>query len=320
MQSKHKTILLIISLSAIGFISLFSTYTDEDLARKDFEAYYKIYSLAIPKTNFCGEVVPINEPDVYERFDRELLTNVYWQSQTLLMIKRSEKHFDQISSLLKQENIPDDFKYLALAESGLQQVVSPSAAAGFWQLLEGTAKMYGLEINADVDERYHIKKSTQAACKYLHEAHKQFGNWSLVAASYNMGIEGLKKQLQFQQTQNFYNLWLNTETSRYLFRILALKEILSNPKKYGFNITQAHQYTNVETVEVYCNESIADLTTLATAYGCTYKDLKWHNPWLRTRQLNNASNKWYAIELPKNKVLQALNTTNVSDSIIYNPN
>ncbi len=233
--------------------------------------------------------------DVKERFDRELLVNTYWQSQTLLLLKRKERWFPLIEPILKSNGIPDDFKYLALAESGLTNVVSPSGAAGYWQFLEATGTRYGLEINSEVDERYHVEKATIAACSYFKEAYGVFKNWSLVAASYNMGIDGITKQLDRQHVTNYYDLLLVEETSRYLLRIVALKEICKNPLLYGFHLRKRDFYEPYKYRTVVVDTGVTDLALFAVSLGTTYKELKILNPWLRTSTLSNKMQKKYSI-------------------------
>ncbi|AVM50019.1 lytic transglycosylase domain-containing protein [Capnocytophaga sp. oral taxon 878] len=261
---------------------------------------YKVYAIDLPdKIDFAGEQVPLNDPDVYERLDREFLVNAYWQSNGLLLIKRANKYFPIIEPILKRNNIPDDFKYLALIESGLTNAVSPSGASGFWQFMKAAAQEYGLEVNDQVDERYHLEKATQAACDYLNRAKRSTGSWTMAAAAYNAGVAGMNKQTSFQQTDNYYDLWLNTETSRYVFRILAVKEIMKNPRKYGFIFETKHLYNELPTYNVMVDGAIENLTDFAKSHNITYKDLKIYNPWLRDRKLDNKSNKTYYIKIPK---------------------
>ena len=198
---------------------------------------YGVFSFVKPDNlNFAGEDIPLYSSEIWERFDNELLRNVYFQSNTLLYLKKANKFFPIIEPILKKHGIPDDFKYLAVIESGLENVVSPSGAAGFWQIMKKTAREYGLEVNDEIDERYNLEKSTIAACNYLNDAYKQFGNWTIAAASYNMGRGGINKRLKEQRVDNYYDLYLNSETARYIFRIIAIKEILQNPKKYGLSL------------------------------------------------------------------------------------
>ncbi len=267
---------------------------------KNFENNYNVFSLDLPESmNFAGEPVPIDQPDIYERMDRELLVNTYWQSNGILLIKRAQKYFPLIEPILKANGVPDDFKYLAVAESGLTPIVSPAGATGFWQIMKSTGREYGLEINSNVDERYHIEKSTQVACEYLKEAKERFGTWTLAAASYNAGKAGISNQMERQKAQGYYNLLLNEETERYVFRILALKEILNNPKKYSFNIDENHYYKQIETKTVQVDTPITDIPDFAKGFGLNYKQFKLHNPWLRDNYLVNKSGKVYQIKIPK---------------------
>ena len=259
-----------------------------------------ILVLNIPKDlNFAGEKVPINNFDVRESLDRELLVNTYYQSQTLLMHKRANRWFPVIEPILKRNNVPDDFKYLAVIESNLSNVVSPAGATGYWQLMDAAARKYNLEINEDIDERYNVEKSTEAACKYLKDAYKQLGNWTLAAASYNMGMDGVAKQVQAQKQNSYYDLLLNQETARYNFRILAAKEILQHPKAYGYNIRKKDLYSYIPTQRLLIDSSITNLTDFALSQEVNYKILKIFNPWLRKSFLTNKTKKIYTILLPK---------------------
>lgn len=261
---------------------------------------YNVYAVKLPsELTFSGEKVPLNNPDIKERMDRELLVNTYWQSNGFLLIKRANKYFPVIEPILRKNGIPEDFKYLAVIESGLQNVVSPAKATGFWQILTGTGKEYGMEINDNVDERYHIEKSTEVACAYLKDAKERLGSWTLAAAGYNAGMYGIKKELEKQKVNNYYDLLLGQETSRYIFRILALKEIISDPKKYGFNLEEKDLYTAVPTYEVEVDTAVSDFADFAKEFNINYKVLKIHNPWLREAHLNNKSRKKYQIKIPK---------------------
>ena len=216
----------------------------------------------------------------------------------LLMIKRANKWFPKIESILKEEGIPEDFKYLAVIESGLENVRSPKGAKGFWQLMPNTAKEYGLEVNSNVDERYHIEKSTRVACKYLLKAKERFGSWTLAAASYNIGMYGIDRLLEKQQTNNYYDLLLNNETSRYIFRILAVKEIMTNPQKYGFIFETSDLYKSVPIRKIGWDKPISNIANFAKDQGINYKILKIFNPWLIQNHLNNKSRKYYEIYIP----------------------
>lgn len=215
------------------------------------------------------------------------------------MIKRANKYFPIIEPLLAKHGLPDDFKYLAVAESGLDNVQSPAGAAGFWQFLKSTGKEYGLEINEYVDERYHLEKATEVAAEYLIKSKSRFGSWTAACAAYNAGNAGVSKQMERQDVDDYYDLLLNSETSRYVFRILAFKEILNNPKKYGFNYRDKDLYTAVPTNKVLVDTAVTDFAQFAKRFGINYKILKIHNPWLRDTYLRNASGKQYYIEIPE---------------------
>lgn len=294
------TIILILVLSLV-FINLRKdNNTPEDYFHQAFQKKYSIFSLPIPDSlEFAGEKVPLDHFDVREALDQELLINTYWQSQTLLFIKRANKYFPEIEKVLKDNGIPDDFKYLVLAESDLKNAVSPSGAVGIWQLLKGTAKDYGLEVNKEVDERYHFEKSTEAACEYFKDAHDLFGSWTMAAASYNMGRRGLIRQVNRQKENNYYDLLLNSETARYVYRILAIKLILENPNKYGFHVRSEDLYHPVPVYEVKVDTAVTDFADFAKKYNINYKILKYFNPWLRDSFLTNTSGKEYFIKIPK---------------------
>lgn len=266
--------------------------------RVDNNEIVKTYALVLPaKLSFCNEAVPMKDQDVRERLDRELLVNTYWQSQTLLIIKEYNKLKPLMEPVLKEYGVPEDFIFLAAAESGFRNVVSPSKAVGVWQLLEETGKIYGLEINGEVDERYHFEKSTAAACKYLKQAYEKFGSWTMAAASYNMGMSGLSETSRKQKATDYYDLMLNTETSRYVFRILALKEIIRNPAKYGFIIGETDLYKPYSYKTITINTGIESLADFAASNNINYKELKILNPWLRSSLLSNKTGKSYEIKI-----------------------
>lgn len=260
---------------------------------------YQIKALKIPENlDFAGERVPIENDDIKERIDRELLVNTYWQSNTLLLFKRAHKYFPMIEPILKENGIPNDFKYLAVIESGLLNVTSPAGAKGYWQILDATAKENGLEVNSNVDERYHVEKSTQAACNYLKAAKARFGNWTLAAAAYNAGNRGVSSKMETQKVSSYYDLLLGDETERYILRIVALKEIMSNPEKYGFIFDQEDLYTAAPTKIVEVNTPIADIAQYSIDLGINYKIMKLHNPWLRENTLENKTGKTYQLKIP----------------------
>ncbi|GAB4510027.1 MAG: lytic transglycosylase domain-containing protein [Allomuricauda sp.] len=275
------------------------TVTQPETTDKNVADTYQISAIEIPKDlNFAGEPVPQDDPEIMERVDREFLVNTYWQSNALLLMKRANKYFPIMEPILKKNGIPDDFKYLAVAESGLENVVSPAGATGFWQIMKGTGREYGLEVNDNVDERYHIEKATQVACDYLNKWKDRFGSWTLTAAAYNAGPAGIQKYMDIQQVNDYYDLLLGQETGRYVFRILAIKEILSNRDKYGFQLEEDDMYTKVPTFTVEVDTAVTNWADFAELYEINYKVLKRHNPWLREPYLNNASRKKYTIEIP----------------------
>lgn len=250
------------------------------------------------QVDFAGEKTPLQISDVRERFDRELLVNANLHSSTILILKRANRAFPIIEPILKQYGVPDDFKYLAVIESALTNAVSPSGAKGVWQFMPETAKEKGMEVNEGVDERYHLIKSTEAACKYLLAAKQKFGNWTLAAASYNGGMTGVNNKIAEQKVTDYYDLLLTDETSRYVFRILALKEIMKNPSLYGFQLSNNELYEIIPTKKIEIDSSIVDLADFAKTQGINYKILKIHNPWLRDKKLSNPSKKKYEIEIP----------------------
>ncbi|HEY5510896.1 MAG TPA: lytic transglycosylase domain-containing protein [Prolixibacteraceae bacterium] len=249
---------------------------------------------------FAGEKIALDNFDIRESLDRELLVNSYFQSQTILYLKKSVRYFHLIEPILKKNNIPDDFKYLCLAESGFQErIVSPAGAVGLWQLMKKAATENGLEVNTEVDERYNMERSTEAACCYLNHSYNEYGSWIIVAASYNMGVSGINRQTELQDSKNYFDLLLNDETSRYVYRILALKLILENPEKYGFKVTDGEKYPILKCKEITLNDSVINLALYAHQQGINYKILKYFNPWLRQSSLKNPTKKSYLIKIPE---------------------
>lgn len=262
---------------------------------------YKIKALKLPENlNLAGERVPIEINDVKERMERELLVNTYWQSNGILLIKRANKYFPVLEPLLKKYGLPDDFKFLALAESAFIDETSSAGAAGMWHFMKTTGKEYGLEINSNVDERYNIEKSTEVAAEYLKKSKERLGSWTLAAAAYNAGNYGISKRLEAQEITNYYDAKLPDETERYVFRILALKEVIGNPKKYGFVFEKEDLYTLKETRTVKVDTAISNITRFAKGFNLNYKEFKIYNPWLRENKLNNSSRKLYEIKIPVN--------------------
>ncbi|RKS90381.1 soluble lytic murein transglycosylase-like protein [Flavobacterium limicola] len=293
MKLINKVALMVTVIFASG---IFIFATTNDAKGKDVKAEIS-YSFPV-KLDFAGEETPLKIADVKERFDRELLVNVNLHASTILAIKRANRAFPIIEPILKKNGIPDDFKYLAVIESGLVNVVSPAGARGIWQFMPETAKERGMEVTENVDQRYDLEKSTEAACSYFLSAKTKFGSWTLAAASYNGGMTGVNKQIGIQKVSNYYDLLLTEETSRYVFRILALKEIMENPVKYGFTIASEDLYSALPTRKVEIDSSITDLADFAKNEGINYKILKIHNPWLRETKLLNETGKKYQIEIP----------------------
>lgn len=295
---------IIVSIGLVFlFITLFfagNTTNANSNPDEDFPQGYRIVSPEIPTyLEFAGEKIPTENFEVYERMEREFLSNTYWHSATILAIKRANRWFPTIEPILKKNNIPEDFKYLCIAESNLDNVISPAGATGFWQFMKPAGEKYGLEINSQVDERYDVEKSTEAACKYLRDSYDMFGSWIVSAASYNMGQDGVKTQRERQKAKNYFNLVLNSETSRFVARIVSLKYILQNPKMYGFDITAEEKYKPLDYSVVMLDSSVADLADYAKGLGVNYFILKMYNPWLRDNYLSNKTKKVYSIKLPK---------------------
>ena len=296
------------ALSVVGiiFISTNLFFTQNTIAAIDenqnglFPQDYKIISPKIPNNvTIFGEGVPLDNFEVYERVDREILVNTYWHSATILAIKRAARWFPVIEPILKQNNIPDDFKYLAVVESNLENVVSPAGATGYWQFIKSAAKQYGLEVTDDVDERYDVIKSTEAACKYLNTAYGMFGNWTMSASSYNAGMSGIDKWSGLQKTTNYWNLVLGSETSRYVSRIIAMKLIMENPSAYGYDLKEEDLYKPLKYKEVELTSSVTDFAEYASTLGVNYKTLKLYNPWLRDTSLKIKNGTSYKIKVPE---------------------
>ncbi len=317
-----------ISSSFIKYLIIFATiviiffiykvfsyhYNDNNKTEVIHSSTFYVVSPEIPKElTFAGERVPLENFDVYESLDRELLVNTYFHSQTILSLKRAYRFFPIVEPILKKYQIPDDFKYLLVIESNFTNSISPAGATGYWQFMKSTAQKYQLEITEEIDERYHLIKSTEAACKHLNDLYSQYRSWTLAAAAYNAGSGNINRVISMQKTKNYYDLHLNEETARYVFRILAVKLIMSNSKKYGFYIPKKNKYFPVPTETIQVDSSITDLSNFAIELGINYKLLKIFNPWLRKHQLTNTEKKVYYIEIPKkeyrdlNKLIQLFN-------------
>jgi membrane-bound lytic murein transglycosylase D len=256
------------------------------------------YAVKIPESvTFAGESVPVDDPEVRERLDRELTVNAYWQSSTIILLKRANRWLPTIEKILKEENVPDDFKYLCMAESSLDNVVSPAGASGFWQFMKATGIQYGLLINSEVDERYQLEKATRAACKYLRDAKDKSGSWTAAAASYNMGLAGVNKQQNLQGETAYYNLLLNTETSRYVQRIVALKIIHQHQKDYGFYLSEEDVYPEYKYTIKQVSGSVS-WVSFAKENNTSYKLLRIYNPWIRDYNLVNKEKRTFDVKIP----------------------
>jgi hypothetical protein len=271
-----------------------------EAAPKPSHSAQEVYAPEVPESvDFAGEALPMDNFDAKERFDRELISNCFRHSATFLFFKKANRYFPIIEPILKENGVPDDMKYLSVAESALSNAVSPAGARGFWQFMSGSAKERNLEVNSEVDERYHLEKATVAACKYLKEAYKDLGNWTLAAASYNMGKAGLKKRMREQGGTTYFDLHLNSETSRYVSRIMAIKEIMENPTRYGFHLEQKDLYPPMPKFKtVTVKGSVPSFPEFAKEHKTTYRMLKLYNPWLRRTSLTNKYNKTYQIRIP----------------------
>jgi hypothetical protein len=290
----NKTLLSIVTTLLLSGILVFGISGDnkDKLIHEGTAMYFPV------EVDFAGEKAPLQITDVRERLDRELLINANLDATTALIIKRANRAFPIIEPILAKYGVPDDFKYLAVIESGLVNAVSSAGARGVWQFMPDTAKEKGMEVNDIVDERYHLEKSTEAACRYLLSAKDKFGSWTLAAASYNGGMSGITKKIEEQKVSNYYDLALTEETSRYVFRILALKEIMKQPAKYGFSIFSSDLYAPIPTKIIEVDSTITDLASFAMSQGINYKILKIHNPWLRDKKLVNPTKKRYEIMIP----------------------
>ncbi|NQY68666.1 MAG: lytic transglycosylase domain-containing protein [Flavobacteriales bacterium] len=283
------------------FIFSISNTTEDENYLKDFNESYKIFAIPPPHNiTFAGEMVPMHRKDVQEKLDKELLVNTYWQSKSVLLLKKTARWFPVIEPILKKNGIPLDFKYLPMIESGFEHVVSPAKASGFWQIMESTGKGGGLEIRSEVDERYHLEKATQLACDYLNRSYKKYKNWTLSAASYNIGMRNLNTNMEFQDVDNYYDLLLNVETGRYVYRLIAMKRIYKNQIEHGYQLRDKDLYNPIETYTVDIDSTV-QLVDFAHSQGVSYKVIRTFNPWLRKSTLTVSNGKTYHIKIPKNK-------------------
>ena len=289
---------ILISVSSVLFIAAVSPDTSTTSVNETLPN--TVVSPPIPESVFlAGEQVPLESFSVREKLDKELIINTYRHSSSILYLKRASRWFPIIEPILEEHSIPNDFKYLAVIESGLTQAVSPAGASGFWQFMKKTAPEYGLEVTSTVDERYHVEKSTHAACQYLQESYEKFGNWALAAASYNMGMTGVEQRLEAQGVDSYWELHLNSETARYVYRILAVKEVLSKPETYGFQLTENDVYHPHEVRKVVITANIENLSEFALNNGSNYRELKELNPWLIKESFVATPGIIYTVYFPK---------------------
>jgi membrane-bound lytic murein transglycosylase D len=304
-----KIFLTLIIIFAVGFSGLLllnsgeqfllNAQSSEKQIVSSASQNYRIISFDLPnELYFAGERVPMELFYVRESLERELVVNTYWHSSTLLLLKRANRWFPVIEPILAKNGVPNDFKYLSMIESNLTNARSPAGAVGFWQFLETTAKEYGMEVTKDVDDRYHVEKSTEAACRFLLKAYNKYGSWSLVAAAFNAGNRRIDGFLQEQQADSYFDLLMAEETERYLFRMIAMKMIVENPTFYGFypEIEKLYQPLTYDIVKV--NSSILNLADFSKEKGISYKLLKYFNPWMRSNQLPVNPGKSYAVKIP----------------------
>ena len=296
--------LILASLAIAGEAFIFATHKEqaEEVHARAIRADYRVYAPSIPDSlTFAGEKVPLNIYYVREGLDRELVSNMYYQSNTLFNIKRATRYFPTIERILKEESVPQDFKYLCVIESGLQCVTSPAGAQGWWQFMKATGQKYGLEINDDVDMRNHLELSTRAACRYLKDLRARFGNWTAAAAAYNCGENGLERRFANQKQSSYYDLYLNRETSRYVYRILTLKLIMQHPQDYGYYVRRCDTYPELPTTEVLLSGQNVDIVQFAIDNGTSYKMLRSLNPWIATDTFKNKAGKTYKVLIPTKK-------------------
>ncbi len=289
------TIIIILSIAQSFKGNVEPTTVSQQVA----DTVYKIKSFTLPpEVTFAGEKMPLDNFDTRESLEREILTSAYRHSSTILIIMRAHRYLPLIEKILRKNNIPDDFKYLVAAESEYSNMVSPAGATGFWQIMPATGREEGMEINTVVDERYDVERSTQFACDYFIRSYQKYGNWTLTAASYNGGRGGISEQIEIQHQNNYYDLLLTEETARYIFRAVAYKLVITDPQKYGFNLTEKDLFPELKYFEVKVDSAITDFSAFAGKFGTNYKMLKFLNPWLRKPYLTPKPHKEYLIKIP----------------------
>lgn len=297
-----------IILASFLTVGVFASYTNDSPSATPIGSGKEVLSQKVEPVNldkdflFAGERLPTENFDVRERLEQQILRYSYYHSATLMNLKRTGRFFPMIEKILAENGLPEDLKFLAVAESALTNATSPAGAKGYWQFMRATGKEYGLEINNDIDERMHLEKSTRAACKYLKKLKARHGSWAMAAAAYNMGSTKLNRESAAQRSKNYYDLNLNQETGAYIFRIVALKEILSNPTTYGFYMEPEDFYQPLDNFSIVVqNTTVANLGDFAAKYGTSYRQLKVYNPWLKSSKLPNASGKEYKVLIPRGK-------------------
>ncbi len=300
---KKSTLFTIISSLLIGVLISFSFSEKYDVNSEEYQSAFKenikVFAVSIPsKISFAGEDVPLDRFYVNEALEREITVNTYFHSASIILLKKANRWFPIIEPILKKNHIPEDFKYLAVAESGLDNVVSPAGATGFWQILKHTGRELGLEVNDDIDQRYDVELATEAACTYLNKAYEKYGNWTLVAASYNAGMSKVSEELERQQQNNYYDMIFGDETGRYVYRIIALKTLLEDPNNYGFYIRNQDLYKPFKLKKITVDTTINDIPAFAKSFNLNYKEFKIYNPWIRQAYLANNSRRSYTIQVP----------------------
>ncbi|MCM1164056.1 MAG: lytic transglycosylase domain-containing protein [Muribaculaceae bacterium] len=321
MTLNHKTFLG--SVAALTLLGVLAPAEDaqarthhNDVTEASATQFAPVVSPYIPSSvRFAGETIGLDDVSMAERLDRELSAMAYTHGNTMLVIKRANRYFPQLIPILKRNGVPEDIVYLAAIESSLNpRAVSSAKAAGMWQFMPATAKEYGLEVSTEVDERYDVEKSTEAACRYLKNAYAKYGNWESVAASYNGGMGRISTELEAQQADSAYDLWLAEETMRYPFRMLAMKMILETPADYGFHLTADNLYQPFEYETVSVSGPVADWPQWAIDNGTDYRTLREHNPWIRSKQLTNKAGKTYKVKIPKRDSL----SRSKQKTVVYN--
>jgi membrane-bound lytic murein transglycosylase D len=290
----------------VGFCALYVFFkcflispTKNELSYANTNFY--VLDLSIPANlDFCGEKIPANNYEIRDDLKKEFFSSAYWKTNSQVLFRKAQKWFPYIEPILKQEGVPDDFKYLAVIESHLSNVTSPAGASGFWQLVPSSARNYGLEVNDNVDERYHVEKATHAACKHIKDAYAIFKNWTLSAAAYNLGIGGILNAIKRQKTNNYFDLLLNRETGSFVYRILAYKTLFASPGHFGIKKKKWSYFSKISFSTFKVDSSITDLSAFAKHIGSSIEIIKNFNPWLLQNTLNNPDKKIYEIRIPKN--------------------